>query len=52
MAVTSNVPVAAIASGRNHLALGEMGLWRIGLGVVLYGAFLLLHPMLFGVSAF
>jgi uncharacterized membrane protein len=50
-AATSNVPFAAIAAGRNHLALRELGLWRIGLGLVLYLAFLMLHPMLFGASA-
>jgi uncharacterized membrane protein len=50
-AVTSNLPFAAIASGRNHLALSELGLWRVALGAVLYAAFLMLHPMLFGASA-
>lgn len=48
--VTSNVPFAAIGAGRNHLALGEVGLWRIALGIALYAAFLALHPWLFGVS--
>ena len=51
-AVTSNVPFVAIASGRNHLVLGELGLWRIGLGLGLYAAFLALHPWLFGASPF
>jgi uncharacterized membrane protein len=48
--VTSNVPFAAIVSGRNHLAFGELGLWRIAFGAVLYAGFLALHPWLFGVS--
>ncbi len=51
-AVTSNVPFAAIVAGRNRLALGELGGWRIGLAVVLYTAFLLGHAMLFGASPF
>jgi uncharacterized membrane protein len=50
-AVTSNVPFAAIAAGRNRLALGELGLWRIALAVVLYGLFLTFHPLLFGAAA-
>ena len=49
-AVTSNVPFAAIVAGRNRLALGEFGGWRIGLAVVLYAVFLGAHPMLFGTS--
>jgi len=49
-AVTSNVPFAAIVSGRNHLALRELGAWRIALGVGLYAVFLALHPLLFGAS--
>ncbi len=50
--VTSSFPFAAIAAGRNHLALGELGAWRVALGAVLYGAFLFVHPILFGVSPF
>ncbi|MEE2673087.1 MAG: NnrU family protein [Myxococcota bacterium] len=51
-AVTSNVPFAAIVAGRNRLAVGELGGWRIVLAVVLYAAFLAAHPMLFGASPF
>ena len=51
-AVTSNLPFGAIASGRNRLALGELGAWRVALGVALYAGLLFLHPMLFGVSPF
>jgi uncharacterized membrane protein len=39
-AVTSNVPFLAIAQGRNHLALGEIAIWRwiaaVGLFVVVW----------------
>jgi len=49
-AVTSNVPFAAIAAGRNRFALGELGWWRIALGAGLYAGMLALHPMLFGAS--
>ncbi|MGE3930521.1 MAG: NnrU family protein [Hyphomonadaceae bacterium] len=50
-AVTSNVPFAAIAQGRNRLALGE---WALGLAAGL-AVFLLLgffHRQLFGAAAF
>lgn len=51
-AATSNVPFTAILAGRNRLVLGELVTWRIGLGVVLYAAFLLSHALLFGASPF
>jgi uncharacterized membrane protein len=51
-AVTSNLPFAAIAAGRNRLAVAELGGWRIGLGLALYGAFLALHAWLFGASPY
>ena len=51
-AVTSNVPFAAIAAGRNRLVLGELGWWRIALGLGLYAAFLMLHATLFGASPY
>ncbi len=49
--VTSNVPFAAIAQGRNRLVLGEIG-WRglIGLAVTIVIA--LAHRTLFGAPAF
>lgn len=47
-AVTSNVPFAAIAGGRNQFKPGEIGWWKILLGVALYVAGLFLHPTLFG----
>ena len=48
---TSNVPFAAIAAGRQQLRLGEIGWWRIGLGVVVWAALLVAHPYAFGVPA-
>jgi len=51
-AVTSNLPFAAIASGRNRLALSELGIGRVALAAALWAALLLgLHAWLFGVSA-
>lgn len=50
--VTSSVPFGAIVQGRNALRLGEIGWWRLGLGVVLYVAFLGTHRWLFGTSPF
>jgi len=47
---TSNVPFAAIFSGRNHLALGEIAWWQWLFAVGVYAAFLLGHLWLFGVS--
>ena len=50
---TSNVPFAAIASGRNQLgaALREMGLVKPLIAAAVYVAFFLLHARLFGVPA-
>jgi uncharacterized membrane protein len=47
-AATSNVPFAAIGSGRNRLAAGEIGAWRIVLAVALFALVLYLHPAIFG----
>lgn len=47
-AVTSNVPFAAIASGRNRFDLAEIGWGKIGIALALYALMLWLHPMLFG----
>jgi uncharacterized membrane protein len=47
-AATSNLPLAAILAGRQRLAFGEIGWWRIALALVLFGALLALHPWLFG----
>lgn len=50
-AQTSNVPFAAILSGRQKLSLSEIGWWRIGLAVAVWAALTWAHPMLFGVAA-
>jgi uncharacterized membrane protein len=47
-AVTSNIPFAAIADGRNHLDLAEIGWPKAGAGLALYALLLWLHPSLFG----
>lgn len=51
-AQTSNIPFAAIAAGRQRFSLGEIGWWRLILGVVVWGVLGWAHPMLFGVRAF
>jgi len=43
---TSRLPFAAILSGRGQLAIGELALWRLALGVVLFVAALWLHGFL------
>ncbi len=48
---TSNVPFAAILAGRQKLKLGEIGLWRLALGVAVWAALAMGHPHLFGVAA-
>jgi uncharacterized membrane protein len=50
-AKTSNLPFAAIAAGRQRLALGEIGWWRLALGVIVWAVLLWAHPFLFGVRA-
>lgn len=50
-AQTSNLPFAAIASGRQSLTLGEIGWWRILLAVAVWAALTWGHPYLFGVAA-
>jgi uncharacterized membrane protein len=49
---TSNLPFRAILEGRQEMALGEIGAWRIALAVALFLIVLLAHPWLFGVSPF
>ncbi len=51
-AVTSNVPFAAIIEGRNMFRLDEVGMWRIGVGLIAFGLLLFSHRWLFGVSPF
>jgi uncharacterized membrane protein len=50
-AVTSNVPFAAIASGRNQFKLAEIGWWKILLGLAFYSVVLVFHHQLFGAHA-
>ena len=50
-AVTSNLPLAAIAGGRNQFKLAEIGWWKILLGLALYVALIMLHHRLFGAHA-
>lgn len=47
-AATSHVPFAAVAAGRNRFAPAEIGWARPALGIALYIALLLLHPVIFG----
>ena len=49
-AQTSGVPFAAIAAGRQTLKLGEIGWWRLGVAVIVWGALVFAHPFLFGAS--
>jgi uncharacterized membrane protein len=51
-AATSSVPFAAIVQGRNSLELGELGWWRVAVGLALWALLLALHAPLFGVSPF
>ncbi|MZR31257.1 NnrU family protein [Sneathiella litorea] len=46
---TSNIPFAAIIQGRATLSIKPLW-WRILLGVVLFAALYLLHPLVIGVS--
>jgi uncharacterized membrane protein len=49
-AQTSNLPFAAIASGRNQLRLGELGWWRPAAAALAFAVFLVAHAWMFGVS--
>lgn len=48
---TSLIPFAAVLGGRQRLSLGEIGLWRIAVGLAVWAAFLHLHRFVIGVSA-
>ena len=48
---TSNVPFAAVFTGRQTVRLGEIGWWRIVLAVGVWAILMLGHPILFGVAA-
>jgi uncharacterized membrane protein len=47
-AVTSHIPFAAIAQGRNRIVWSEIGWVRPLIGLALFFAFFFLHPWLFG----
>jgi len=49
---TSIVPFAAIAAGRNRFELAEIGAWRWGLALLLFGLALGGHSHVIGVSPF
>lgn len=52
-AKTSNVPFAAIASGRQAFGVGEIaeiGWWRIVLAIALWVGMIFLHPIAFGAN--
>jgi uncharacterized membrane protein len=46
--VSSHVPFAAIAAGRNTFKPAEIGWGKPGLGIALYVALIFLHPVIFG----
>jgi len=47
---TSGVPFAAILAGKQKLSVGEIGWWRLLLGVIVWAVLLWGHPVLFGVN--
>ena len=47
-AKTSNLPFAAIAQGRNTLALGEIGLGKLAAALAAFAAFAFFHAKMFG----
>jgi uncharacterized membrane protein len=47
---TSYLPLAAVLSGRARVSLGEIGWWRLALGLALYAVLLAAHGWLFGVD--
>jgi uncharacterized membrane protein len=49
-AATSSMPFAAIASGRQRLVVGELGLWRVAVALAAFALVLAFHRRLFGVS--
>lgn len=49
-AETSNLPLAALATGRNRFGVDIFGWWRLGLAILFYLGFLHAHPLLFGVA--
>lgn len=50
-AVTSVLPFAAVATGRNRVVAGEIGAWRVALAVAVFAALVGAHRWLIGVPA-
>lgn len=48
-AATSNLPFAALFDGRTRVGAGEIGFWRIALGLAFFSVLFLGHEWLFGV---
>lgn len=48
--VTSNVPLAAVFTGRARLSFADVGGWRIAVALTLYVVILYFHGRLFGVA--
>jgi len=49
-AETSNLPFLKIMGGRQRLRLAEIGPWRLGVGIALWGLLILAHPAMTGGS--
>jgi len=48
--VTSIIPFVAVLQGRNRISLGEIGIMRLGGGLLLYAAFIWGHEYLSGIE--
>lgn len=48
---TSAIPFVAAIQGRAKIAWGEIGLWKVALGLAVYAAFAWFHAFFIGVSA-
>lgn len=48
---TSNLPFAAILTGKQSLKIGEIGLWRLILAVAIWAGIMIGHQYAFGVAA-
>lgn len=49
-AATSSIPFLAIIQKRQHLGLKEIGLWRIVMGLALFGGIFVVHETMTGLS--
>jgi uncharacterized membrane protein len=47
-AVTSNLPFAAVLTGRTRISLSEIGWWRTAAAALVYVALLIGHGWIFG----